>query len=249
MSDGQQLVIAEEDGTVQRAPSILEIFAQLARDPTVDVARIQQLMELQKWAEEREAEKQFIAAFQRLQPRLPRIQKDGVIDMGSKGSLPFPKYETIDAAIRPLLTEEGFSTSFGAAPAPQGITITCTLSHKVGHSKTESMPLPFDTGPGRNSLQAVGSTISYGKRYLLCAILNIVTVNEDTDGARGYIDEQGVNNIINLIAACEMTPVMQTKFLKWLKIDRIESLPARDYEKAYNFLSAKSKEIRDGVGK
>jgi hypothetical protein len=44
------------------------------------------------------------------------------------------------------------------------------------------MVLQLDTGPGRNQNQAMGSTLSYGKRYTAEMLLNIVREGEDTDG-------------------------------------------------------------------
>lgn len=247
----QQLAIQEPAGAIVsqsggQPPSLFEIMAALVRDPTVDPARIAQFMELQERAEKREAEKAFIAAMTRLQPRLPRIGKDGSIDLGRGKPLKFAKYETLDKAIRPLLTDEGFSLSFGTQPYDKGITITCTLSHAAGHSRTESMPLPFDTGPGRNALQAVGSTLSYGKRYLTCALLNLVTVGEDDDGQGGigFIDERQVNTIIDMFSACEMDVASQSKFLEFIKAERVGEIHKRDYAAAISALNAKLRKLK-----
>ena len=152
----------QSDAQVQKiedAPANLyQIFAAMARDNSIEPSRIAQLMELQERAEKREA-------MNRLQPKLPRITKLGKIDLGgSRKPLSFAKYEDIDRAVRPLLTGEGFSIGFGTSVYDKGIIISATLSHSAGHSRTESMPLPFDEGPGRNKIQAVGSTLSYGKR-------------------------------------------------------------------------------------
>lgn len=230
----------------QAPVSVYEIFAHMARDPTIEPSRIAQLMELQERAEKREAEKAFIAAMTRLQPRLPRITKQGKIDLGKGKPLSFAKYEDVDKVIRPLLTQEGFSVGFGTAPHEKGITITCTLSHAAGHSRMESMPLPFDTGPGRNTLQAVGSTLSYGKRYLLCAMLNLVTVNEDDDGnGLDFLDEQQTNNIIDMFAACEMDATSQSKFLEFMNSEIVSEIHKRDYAKAMSALNAKLRKIRE----
>jgi hypothetical protein len=41
--------------------------------------------------------------------------------------------------------------------------------------------MPIDTSGSKTSVQGIGSTVSYGKRYTLCALLNIST-GDDTDG-------------------------------------------------------------------
>ena len=73
-----------------------------------------------------------------------------------------------------------------------GLIITGWLVHDNGHRVSASLPLPIDTGPGRNNVQAMGSTLSYGKRYTAEMLLNIVREGDDDDGKRGgtkYITE------------------------------------------------------------
>jgi hypothetical protein len=47
--------------------------------------------------------------------------------------------------------------------------------------------LPADVGKGRNDVQAIGSSVSYGKRYAAMAMLNLITrgLAEDDDGQAG----------------------------------------------------------------
>jgi len=44
------------------------------------------------------------------------------------------------------------------------------------------MTLPLDNSGSKNAVQAVGSSVSYGKRYVMAALLNITTRGEDDDG-------------------------------------------------------------------
>src|SRR5712671_2893952 len=124
-------------------------------------------MDLQERHETRQAEIAFNKAFGKMQPRLPRIRKDGTVSLGSgKGSYSFAEWEDIDFIIRPILDEYGFTLSFTSEPTDKGVLMVAYLSHELGHSRTSKMQLPPDAGPGRNALQAIGSAQSYGKRYL-----------------------------------------------------------------------------------
>jgi ERF superfamily len=245
MSEQRSLVELDRDTAV--APrTIYDTFAQMVRDPTIDPSRIAQFMELQQQAERWQAEKEFIAAMNRLQPRLPRIEKRGKIAFESKRTgesqaTPYALLEDIDEKVRPLLHDEGFVLTFGTSMLEKGgILITATLSHAAGHSRTESMPLPFDTSGSKNSIQAVGSTLSYGKRYLTCAMLNIVTVGIDDDGnAVGYIDERQTNNIIDMFSACDMDIKSQSKFLEFMKVETVGEIRRGDYGKAMTMLQKK----------
>jgi len=248
-----QLVLAREESA--QVPSLYSMFVEMVRDPSIDPARIAQLMELHERAEKRQAEKEFIAAMNRLQPRLPRIKKLGKIAFVSKStgdaqSTPYARFEDIDAEIRPLLHEEGFSLSFGTSCLEKGIPgilITATLSHAAGHSRTESMPLPLDTSGSKNAVQAVGSTMAYGRRYLTCAMLNIITIGEDDDGnAPNYLDEQQVGTITDLIAACELDGKAVNKFLEYMEVSDIKKIRQSNYPKALTALNAKLRRFQDG---
>ena len=62
------------------------------------------------------------------------------------------------------------------------MTVTGVLMHRAGHSMRTSMTLPFDTSGSKNAVQAIGSSVSYGKRYVISAMLNIATRKEDDNG-------------------------------------------------------------------
>jgi len=240
----KQLTLAESAALERQQPtSLYAVFADMARDPRIEPSRIAQLMELQERAEKRNAEKEFIEAMNRLQPRLPRVTKKGKIEFTSKGvtqSTPFARFEDVDAAVRPLLTQEGFSIAFGTAPYDKGgLLITATLSHKAGHSRTESMPLPFDTSGSKNSIQAVGSTLSYGKRYLICAMLNIVTEGLDNDAASiGFVTEQQLNSLHDMVQEISLTPERVTKFLETMAAKSFAEIPRAAFPAAMNLLGA-----------
>lgn len=233
--------VAENSGS-----AVLAIIARAASDPNVNVDKMQQLLEMQERIMARQAEADFNAAMNRLQPRLPRITKKGRIEYeknGNKTSTPFAKYEDVDAAIKPLLCEEGFSIGFGTAPLEKGgILITATLAHRGGHSKTESMPLPFDTSGAKNAIQAVGSTLSYGKRYLVCAMLNIITENEDND-ANGttFVDQKQRETIEDLIHQCSLNAEGKAKFLEFIGAPSIAEISRGAYAAAVNFLRARAR--------
>src|SRR6202043_3736939 len=65
------------------------------------------------------------------------------------------------------------------------IVVTGVLSHRDGHAEETTMLLPADISGGKNPLQAIGSSTSYGKRYTAGALLNITSRGEDDDGWAG----------------------------------------------------------------
>ena len=225
----------------ERAPATIhEVFMAMARDPSIDPARIGALMDLQIRAEERNAEKEFNAAFSRLQPKMPRITKKGTIDMGAKGSMKFARYEDLDQAIKPLYTAEGFSLSFVSDATDKGILLIAVLKHSAGHEQRSRMQLPADAGAGRNALQALGSSLSYAKRYLTCDIFNIVTVGQDDDGNKlSFLTEDKIQNIEVLMNEVGLTPEARSKLMEMFGIKTLSDATNALYPGIINFLVAK----------
>src|SRR6185437_3535527 len=175
---------------------------------------------------------------------LPRVKKNGTISLGkdktgAEREVAFAKWEDMDRVIRPLMAREGFTLSFDSAARPGdggGLIVTGTLMHKDGHTRTASMPLPLDTGPGRNNLQAVGSTLSYGKRYCAEMLLNIVREGDDDDGKRGgaqFITQDDIGKLRKLIAD---TGTDEDRFLQFFQVTDLASLTVENLAPARNML-------------
>ena len=117
---------------------------------------------------------------------LPVVRDAKNSHLGNK----YAKLETIDAAMRPIYTRHGFSVRFGSAPAPtEGyIRITCTVAHAGGYFEENYLDAPIanlGSQGGRTAttgVQAVGSAVTYLRRYLLGMVFNIVLADEDDDG-------------------------------------------------------------------
>ena len=176
---------------IQEGPAnLLSAIVTLAKDPGVDVAKLQALLSMQERMEARDAEAAFNVALHAAQAEMPRVKKNGTINLKKDGkdlgSIPFARFEDMDTLLRPIMDRHGFSISFDMQHREGGGgIITGTLLHERGHSQKASMPLALDTGPGRNNLQAMGSTLSYGKRYILEMLFHIVREGADDDGHAG----------------------------------------------------------------
>jgi hypothetical protein len=227
--------------------SLLNFVAQAVRDPAIDVAKLEALLRMQREIVADDARVQFNRSFAALSAEIRQIQRRGVADMGAKCAYKFAKREDLDAMLRPLMREHGFAVSFRPVPGPNGnLTIEGELLHVAGHSKTAELTLPPDIGPGRNSLQAMGSAISYAERYLTEMLLNVVRCDEDDDGAstadRPIADEQ-LQHISRLIRE---TKANVPAFLKRMVpgTDRLADIRACDFAKCVAALETKRRRMR-----
>lgn len=128
-------------------------------------------------------EQKFLRAFLSFQaeaPELPRTEKvkNGAGDI-SYAYTPLPLMRKI---LQPLLTKHGFVYAWDFKEATGKIECTCILTHVDGHSKTSTMTAEKDTTADMNSVQAVGSTMTYLQRYSFKAVLGLTSADDDDDG-------------------------------------------------------------------
>lgn len=222
--------------------SLLNIIAEAARNPDTNIANLQALLQMQREVMADQAKIAFARAEWRLRKDLPQIPKNGTIDLGSKGKIKFARWEDMAEVIQPLMDREGFTLSFDTEERARdggGSIVIGTLTHIDGHHKTARFSLPLDSGPGRNSLQAAGSTLSYGKRYVTELLLNIVRRGEDDDahaaGVR-YITEAQKNELINLIRETKADTVA---YLRAMGVNSLDEIEQKNAAAALNALLAK----------
>lgn len=224
--------------------SLLNIIAAAAENTSVDVVKLQALLDMQERVEKRQAEASFNKALARVSANMPRVKKNGRVDLGKGGGgYDFAKWEDMDTAIRPLMRQEGFTLSFNMeSKEGGGAIVSGTLLHQDGHSKTSTVPLALDSGAGRNNLQAMGSTLSYGKRYVTEMLFNIVREGADDDGESGG-DEYLTADEVRLIRG-ELTDLGADveAFLRYMGVGSVEKIKSTDLRKATNAMAAKRRE-------
>lgn len=167
--------------------SMLATISRLALDPRCDMEKLERLMALQERMEAKTALESFNASFAQMQCDMPSVEKRTENTHTKKL---YADLDDINAAVRPTMAKYGFGVSFKIVTHEKGVTVTGILMHKNGHREETSMVLPLDTGAGRSAVQSVGSTTTYGKRYVMCALLNITSGDDnDNDGYRDKSQE------------------------------------------------------------
>lgn len=233
---------------------VLTAVIDAASNPAVDVGKMRELLGLQKELMAMQAEQQFTDAFDRLARVLPRIKKNGQVEYKDKKTeriekaFRFATYEDIDAAIRPLLLAEGFTLSFDTVPRVGdggGIIVTGILSHIGGHQRRASIPLALDSSGGKNNIQGMGSTFSYGKRYTATALLNIVTEGDDDDGKRGGTPYINPDEAIAMRTLAEEAEREEGRFLETYTTEAqsFEEVVRDDYLRLMRLLSSAKRQV------
>jgi len=162
--------------------TILSIIQHAASSPEVDIDKMERLLVMHERMQSRQAETAYSEALSAMQIVLPEIkERGGIKNREGKTQSTYALWEDINDAIKPVLSEFGFALSF-RIDSSAGIKVTGVLSHKAGHKEMTDILLPADVSGSKNNVQAIASSVSYGKRYTAGALLNLTSRGEDDDG-------------------------------------------------------------------
>ena len=151
------------------------VIERLATDPNSDLSKLEKMMDMQERVLDKQAEQAFAASMAAMQSEMPRV-----FELAQGHNLTYARLEDINDTIRPVLEKHGFCVTFATNQDDlKAVKVTAICSHKLGAKQETSLILPLDTSGSKNAVQAVGSTVSYGKRYTMCALLNISTGNDN----------------------------------------------------------------------
>lgn len=234
------------------SPSVLAVIAE-AVQRGADVATMERLLALQERVLARDAEIMFNQDMKMAQEEMRPIVRDAE---NNHTRSRYARLETIDAAIRPIYTRHGFALTFNSGePRNAGaIRILCDVRHIGGHSKPYELEGDLDTAgsqgkSNKTSIQGLGSSVSYLRRYLTCMIFNITLTNEDKDGQKtgDLVNEEQLRKIRDMINALEWAEDSNQLrgLLAFTGVAHLEALRAVQFEPVMETLRAKYKKQRE----
>lgn len=170
--------------------TMLNLIERAARDPNVDIDKMERLIAMQERMQGKAAEHEYVNAMADAQAGMRAVRTDA---SNPQTKSKYASYHALDTAIRPVYTANGFSLSFdtGETPAVDTVRILCNVAHRGGHQKQHHIDMPSDGKGARGNdvmtkTHATGSAVTYGRRYLLGMIFNITIGNDDDGNAAGH---------------------------------------------------------------
>ena len=180
-----------------------------------DLDKLQKLMDLQERWEANEARKAFVSAMTEFKANPPKIVKDKQVAYGQT-KYKHAELDQVSSVIGAALAAVGISHAWSLDQS-NGISVTCKITHAMGHSESVTMVAPSDTSGQKNAIQAIGSTITYLERYTLLAAAGIATGDDDTDGSVRIMPEDKFQDYCRKIRESKTTEELQKIFTEAYK--------------------------------
>ena len=169
------------------APLMTRLAMMIENGVDLDVDKMAKLQEMGERYEANEARKAYAADCTVVQSKIEAAVKTA--KNPQTGSM-YAKLEGVIEASKPVYTEHGFSVVFyeGKAEDEGNIRVYADVLHKAGHKETYHYDVPLG-GVGiqgkvnMTAIHAKATSVTYGRRYLLCMIWNIPTQDDDGNGS------------------------------------------------------------------
>ena len=207
--------VAEVTQTENMLPAdpMVSMIERVAMDPNADLAKLEKMLNMKERLEAKAAETAFSNALALAQSEMPSVAATH-INITTKSK--FARLRDVYSVCKPIAAKHGFS--FNAIPVTGGreghLNMRWTL-RRGSHVESEISEIPIDNKGMKGVLNktdthAYGSTTTYGRRYLFCAVFD-VAIGEDDDGRNSIaLETVSAEQLIilrNLIEETDTDPV------------------------------------------
>lgn len=248
---GQEIVVRREpDPPADPTTALMRTIDRAASDPNFDVDKLSALLKVKQEWEAAEARKAFVAAMAEFKAEQITLRRNKLVEFSTSRGQTSYRHATLDSIcdeVIPALTQHGFAHRWETEQGQGDIAVACVITHVAGHSERTTLRAKADDSGGKNSIQAIGSTVTYLQRYTLLSATGLAVKDMDDDGngtgaGKDLISEAQANDIRNLIAetASELGPV-----LDYVKAESIGTMTIEQYRDALSALHHRKKKMRE----
>lgn len=227
----------------QNVDPMVSMIERVALTPDLPIERLERMMDLKDRHEQNlrrdraeQAERAYNSAMAKAQSAMPTVKKSKE-NKHTKST--YADLSDIEEQAMPVVYQNGFSVSFNPAGKDDkgNLLIDWCLMHECGHTRTGQAGFPLDAAgaqgtTNKTGIQAMGSTMTYARRYLVCNLFNIAT-DDDTDGNRANtpqtITEQQYIEIRDL---CEKAGVDEAVVCAAGRVQHLPELSQANFEAA-----------------
>lgn len=139
---------------------------------------MEKLLAVQQRWEAGEAKKAFDKAMAKAKAEIPVLHKGNEVKFGNT-HYQYEDLASIARTIDPILSRHGLGYRWRTDSDAKTTSVTCIVSHELGHSEETKLAAPNDQSGNKNAIQAIGSAVTYLQRYSLKAALGLSASADD----------------------------------------------------------------------
>lgn len=175
----QSMVHQPPNGDLVHQPSPLDLLQQALKQG-VSLDQMDRFQAMYERHEANQARKAFVEAMSAFKSHDIHITKDKT---NSQYKSKYVSLGNLIATVTPFLSQHGLSCRWDIDQSSD-ITVTCIITHAMGHSESVSMTCPPDKSGSKNPIQEIKSAITYAKACTFESICGLASsdANVDTDG-------------------------------------------------------------------
>jgi len=215
-----EIIEVTEPRTIQThyQDNSIESFISAAIAQQLPIETIKEFLVMRKELKADQAKESFTIAMAQFQKDCPVIAKTKEVK-NKEGKVTY-RYALLDSIIiqvKDVLGENKLSYDFSEARNKEDgtMTVTCTITHSLGHTKSSSFTVEIGTEAYMTDVQKHGARNTFAKRYAFINVLGIVTGDEDTDAkeilspedkkqaAKEELQNRDVSMELSVISSCK----------------------------------------------
>lgn len=236
--------IHEEEAFTPAEPMTPMAMVQQAVSSGAGIEVVSKLMDLHERWEANQARKDFDAAIAGAKSKIRPV----VRNKKGHNDKRYADFSAYAREVDPVLAKFGLSYRF-RSDQDDRIKVTCILSHKNGHSETNTLAGPADSSGSKNAIQAIGSTLTYLQRYTLTQALGLAASDDDD----AHSSDQRVLEISGAAEAAiasigQCTTLEALTAWKETNNEGVQKLDRNDADAVVRAWKARAREIRSGDG-
>lgn len=206
-----------------------------------NMAELKTSLEVQERWEANQARKAYHIAMAAFKANPPEIEKDKTVAY-KEVKYNHASLANVASKINEALSKHGLSASWITNQTDKSISVTCKITHAMGHSEETTLSAPADVTGSKNAIQAIGSTITYLQRYTVLSLTGLATSDMDDDGRSAepikYITDEQLSEIRDILDNVPQSELRKKQFLKIMKVEKLEEIQAKDYPKTKQLLAS-----------
>lgn len=218
-----------------------------AVDRGADLAMIERLMDLAERQERNLAKKAFDGAVADAKKEIPVIKANAT----GHNEKRYADQGAFASVVDPIIAKHGLSYRYRANQSANMVEVTCVLSHRDGYSEETTLSSAPDGSGGKNSIQAIGSALTYLQRYSLKLALGLAASKDDDGKAADSSEPISAEQLTEIRSKLEASGSDIERFCKYMAVEALPDIRKNDYPKALaaiaQALKAKKKAKAEGA--